>query len=36
MKRYVVTFAGFFAVLIAVMVFINMDSIVRYIKMRRL
>lgn len=36
MKRYVVTFAGFFAVVIAVMVIINMDSIIRYIKMRQL
>ena len=36
MKRYVVTFVGFFAVVTAVMVFINMDSIIRYIKMRQL
>jgi hypothetical protein len=36
MKRYVVTFTGFFAVAIAVMVIINMDSIIRYIKMRQL
>ena len=28
--------AGFFAVVIAVMVIINMDSIIRYIKMRQL
>jgi hypothetical protein len=36
MKRCVVTFAGFFAVVIVVMVIINMDSIIRYIKMRQL
>jgi hypothetical protein len=36
MKRCVVTFAGFFAVVIAAMVIINMDSIIRYIKMRQL
>ena len=36
MKRYVVTFAGFFSVIIAVMVIVNMDSIIRYVKMRQM
>jgi len=36
MKRYVMTFVGFFSVVIAVMVIINMDSIIRYIKMRQM
>jgi hypothetical protein len=36
MKRYVVTFVGFLSVVIAVMVIINMDSIIRYIKMRQI
>jgi hypothetical protein len=36
MKRCVVTFAGLFGVVIAVMVIINMDSIIRYIKMRQM
>ena len=36
MKRYVVTFVGIFSVVIAVMVIINMDSIIRYIKMRQM
>jgi hypothetical protein len=36
MKRYVVTFVGFFSVVIAVMVIVNMDSIIRYIKMRQM
>ena len=36
MKRYVVTFVGFFAVVIAVMVIVNMDSIIRYVKMRQM
>ncbi len=35
--RYVVdAFVGFFSVVIAVMVIINMDSIIRYIKMRQM
>ena len=36
MKRYVVTFVGFFGVAIAVMMIVNMDSINRYIKMRQM
>ena len=36
MKRYAVTFVGFFSVIIAVMVIVNMDSIIRYIKMRQM
>ncbi len=36
MKRCVVTFAGFFGAIIAVMVIINMGSIIRYIKMRQM
>ncbi len=36
MKRYVVTFVGFFSVVMTVMVIINMDSIIRYIKMRQM
>ena len=36
MKRYVVTFVGFFGVVIAVMVIVNMDSIIRYVKMRQM
>jgi hypothetical protein len=31
-----VTFAGFCSVVIAVMVIVNMDSIIRYIKMRQM
>ena len=36
MKRYVLTFMGFFSVVIIVMVIVNMDSIIRYIKMRQM
>ena len=36
MNRYVVTFVGFFSVVIAVMVIINMERIIRYIKMRQM
>ena len=36
MKRCSVTFVGFFSVVITVMVIINMDSIIRYIKMRQI
>ena len=36
MKRYVVTFVGFFSVVMTVMVIINVDSIIRYIKMRQM
>ena len=36
MKRYVVAFVGFFSLVIAVMVIVNMDSIIRYIKMRQM
>jgi hypothetical protein len=36
MKRCVVTFVGFFSVVIAVMVIINMGSIIRYIKIRQM
>jgi hypothetical protein len=31
-----VMFVGFFSVVIAVMVIVNMDSIIRYIKMRQM
>lgn len=36
MKRRSVTFVGFFSVVMTVMVIINMDSIIRYIKMRQM
>ena len=36
MKRYLVTFVGFFSLVIAVMVIVNLDSIIRYIKMRQM
>ena len=36
MKRFSVTFVGFFSVVMTVMVIINMDSIIRYIKMRQM
>ena len=36
MKRWLVTFVGFFSVVMTVMVIINMDSIIRYIKMRQM
>jgi hypothetical protein len=36
MKRCSVTFVGFFSVVMTVMVIINMDSVIRYIKMRQM
>jgi hypothetical protein len=36
MKRCSVTFVGLFSVVMTVMVIINMDSVIRYIKMRQM